>query len=59
MLVGGIAGRSIFSFMDEFSDYNQVKMDPCDAGKTVFSISIDNFNHIVMPFGLKNTSTTY
>ena len=30
-----------------------------DAEKTTFKTSIGNFYYTVMPFGLKNTSTTY
>ena len=34
MLIDSAAGPSIFSFMDGFSSYNQIRMSPKDATKT-------------------------
>ena len=45
--------------MDGFSKYNQIWIVPKDAEKTAFKTPICNFYHTVMPFGLKNASTTY
>lgn len=36
ILVDTIIGHSIFYFMDGFSSYNQIRMDPSDAEKTAF-----------------------
>ena len=36
MLVGNIAKFNVFSFMDGFSDYNQIKMAPEDMEKITF-----------------------
>ena len=49
----------MFSFMDEFSGYNQIKMVLRDAEKTAFKTPIGNFYYTVMPFGLKNIGVTY
>ena len=49
----------MFSFMDSFSGYNQIKMAPKDAKKTVFRTPMGNFYYTVMPFGLKNAGATY
>ena len=49
----------MFSFMDGFSGYNQIRMAPRDAKKTAFRTPICNFYYTVIPFGLKNTSATY
>ncbi|KAA3452473.1 RNA-directed DNA polymerase (Reverse transcriptase), Ribonuclease H-like protein [Gossypium australe] len=35
-LVDNTAGYSLFSFMDGFSEYNQIKMHPEDIDKTIF-----------------------
>ena len=49
----------MFSFMDGFNGYNQIRMAPKDAEKTAFRTTIGNFYYTVMPFGLKNASATY
>ena len=36
MLIDLVAGHAIFSFMDGFSSYNQIRMSPKDAAKTTF-----------------------
>ena len=51
-LVDVIAGHEMFSFMDGFSEYNQIKMAKEDAEKTAFRTPFGNFYYIVMPFGL-------
>uniref|UniRef100_A0A2N9HRJ9 Integrase zinc-binding domain-containing protein n=1 Tax=Fagus sylvatica TaxID=28930 RepID=A0A2N9HRJ9_FAGSY len=48
------AGHAMFSFMDGFSGYNQIRMSTRDAEKTAFRTPIGNFYYTVMPFGLKN-----
>ena len=52
-------GHAMFSFMEGFSSYNQIKMSSKDAPKTAFQTPIGNFYYIVMPFGLENARTTY
>ena len=59
MLIDSAAGHAIFSFMDGFSGYNQIRMSPKDAAKTTFRTPIGNFYYTVMPFGLKNAGATY
>lgn len=49
----------MFSFIDGFNDYNQIKIDSGGAEKTTFSTPMDNFHYKVMPFRMKNTGTTY
>ena len=36
MLIDSAAGHAIFSFMDGFSGYNQIRMSPKDATKITF-----------------------
>jgi len=50
---------SLFSFMDGFSSYNQIKMASEDMEKTTFITLWGTFCYKVMPFGLKNVGTTY
>jgi hypothetical protein len=59
LLIDSAAGHVMFSFMDGFSDYNQILMSPKDAEKTAFCTPIGNFYCIFMPFGLKNAGATY
>ena len=59
LLIDSVAGNTMFSFMDGFSGYNQIRMAPKDAEKTAFRTPIVNFYYIVMPFGLKNAGATY
>jgi len=50
---------ALFSFMDGFSGYNQIKMAPEDMEKTTFVTLWGTFYYKVMSFGLKNTRATY
>ena len=54
-LVDSTVGHRLFSFMDAFSGYNQIRMDEADQEKTLFVTSCNK----VMPFGLKNAGATY
>ena len=49
----------MFSFMDGYSGYNQIRMATKDAEKTAFRTPIGNFYYTMMPFGLKNVGATY
>ena len=50
---------SMFSFVDGYTGYNQIRMAAKDAKKTAFRTPIGNFHYTMMPFGLKNVGTTY
>ncbi|KAG8492013.1 hypothetical protein CXB51_015340 [Gossypium anomalum] len=58
-LVDNTAGYSLFSFMDGFSGYNQIKMHLEDMDKTTFITLWGTFYYKVIPFGLKNAGATY
>ena len=49
----------VFSYMDGFSGYNQIKMADEDKLKTAFVTHQGTFVYDVMPFGLKNAEATY
>ena len=59
MLVDSTAKFKVFSFIDGFSGYNQIKMAPEDMEKTSFITPWGTFFYKVMPFGLKNAGATY
>ena len=58
-LVDNIAKHSLFSFMNGFSSYNQIRMTLEGMKKTIFLIMWETFRYKVMPFGLKNAGATY
>ena len=59
LLVDNTAGHALLSFMDGFLGYNQIKMALEDMEKTSFITPWGMYYYKVMPFGLKNASTTY
>ena len=59
ILIDNTAQHKVFSFMDGFSGYNQIKMAPEDMEKTTFVTQWGTFCYKVMPFGLKNAGATY
>ena len=58
-LVDASTGHKILSFMNTFSKYNHISMDPIDQEKTMLIIEEWLLYYKVMSFGLKNASTTY
>ena len=47
------------SVLDTFQGYHQIALATEDQEKTTFISPDTNYHYIVMPFGLKNASTTY
>jgi hypothetical protein len=58
-LIDGASEYKMLSFMDAYSGYNQIKMNPTDAPHTTFMTNTCNYFYNVMPFGLKNAGATY
>ncbi|KAL0715986.1 hypothetical protein Bca4012_065308 [Brassica carinata] len=58
-LVEATAGNKLLSFMDAFSGYNQIMMNPDDREKTAFITDRGKYCYKVMPFGLQNAGATY
>ena len=58
-IVDATAGHELLSFMDAFSGYNQINMDPNDQENTSFVTGQGTYCYRVMPFGLKNAGATY
>ena len=59
LIMDATAGHELLSFMDAFSGYNQINMDPGDQEKTSFVTAQGTYCYRVMPFGLKNAGATY
>ena len=59
LIVDAMAGHELLSFMDAFSGYNQIRMDPSDQEKTSFVTGQGTYCYQVMPFGLKNAGAKY
>ena len=59
LVVDATAGHELLGFMDAFSGYNQISMDPDDQEKSSFVTGQGTYCYRVMPFGLKNAGTTY
>ena len=58
-LVDASVGHHILSFIDAFSGYNQIMMNPSDQENTAFITKEGLYYYKVMPFGLKNDGATY
>lgn len=54
-----VASHKMYSFIDGYSGYNQVKLALEDREKTAFIIEWEAFYDLVMPFGLCNAPTTF
>ena len=59
LIVDATTGHELLSFMDAFSGYNQISMDPGDQEKTSFVTAQGTYFYRVMSFGLKNARATY
>ena len=58
-VLDSVAGHKMYSFLDGFSGYNQVRMHPNGEEKTEFVIEWGVFVAVVMMFGLKTAPTTF
>ena len=58
-LVDNTGTNAVFSSMDGFSGYNQIKTAEEDKSKTTFVTHWGIFVYDVMPFGLKNAGAIY
>ena len=54
-----VAGAEAYSFLDGFSDYNQLSIELRDQHKMAFSTNLGTFAYKVMPFGLTNATSTF
>nr|GFC01464.1 reverse transcriptase domain-containing protein [Tanacetum cinerariifolium] len=54
-----LAANEYYSFLDEFSGYFQIPIDPKDQEKTTFICPYGTFTYKRMPFGLCNAPGTF
>ncbi|GJX55339.1 reverse transcriptase domain-containing protein [Tanacetum coccineum] len=54
-----LAGNEYYCFLDGFSGYFQIPIDPKDQEKTTFTCPYGTFAYRRMPFGLCNASGTF
>ena len=59
LLIDSMAGNVMFSFIDDFNGYNQIRMASRDVEKITFRTPMGNFYYTVIPFGLKDVGATY
>ena len=58
-VIANTTTNMLFSFMDGFLGYNQIKMAEEDKAKMVFTTHCGTYAYDVMPFNLKNASAIY
>jgi len=58
-LIDGAAKQEMLSFLDAYSNYNQIRMDPMNEEKMTFITESTKFCYKVMPFELKTDEATY
>ncbi|KAK8935602.1 hypothetical protein KSP39_PZI013848 [Platanthera zijinensis] len=54
-----LAGNDFYCFLDGYSGYNQITIDPADQEKTTFTCPYGTFAFRRMPFGLCNAPATF
>ncbi|GKD99380.1 reverse transcriptase domain-containing protein, partial [Tanacetum coccineum] len=54
-----LAGNKYYCFLDGFSRYFQIPIDPQDQEKTTFTCPYETFAYRRMPFGLCNAPSTF
>jgi Reverse transcriptase (RNA-dependent DNA polymerase) len=59
IIIDHTSSYEVFSFMDGYAGYNQIKMTPEDEKHTAFRTPNGIYCYKVMPFGLKNAGATY
>ncbi|KAL1545228.1 hypothetical protein AAHA92_21976 [Salvia divinorum] len=54
-----LAGKQYFSFLDDYSGYFQIYVDPEDQEKMTFTFPFGTYAYRRMPFGLCNAPGTF
>ena len=58
-VIDSTAGCELLSFLDAYSGYHQIKLDPADRLKTAFITPFGAFCYLTMTFGLRNDGATF
>lgn len=53
-LIGGASDFRLLCFLDAYSGYKQIRMNPLEAPKMEFMTNENNYYYEVMPFRIKN-----
>ena len=59
VMIDNTCGFKRMSFMDDFSEYNQIKMYSEDEKHTSFQTLLGVYCYTMIPFRLKNAGATY
>ena len=54
-----LAGKSFYCFLDGYSGYNQIVINPKDQEKTTFTCPFGTYVYRRMPFSLCNAPATF
>ena len=55
----GVDSQEMYSFIDGFSGYHQIRIPKEDHNKTTFVTEWGCFQYTVLPFGMKNASRIF
>ena len=58
-VLDAVVGHEVYSFLDGFNEYNQIRMQPDNQEKTTFVTEWGVFVAVVMMFGLTTTLATF
>src|SRR4051812_37993624 len=58
-VIESTAGCELLSFLDAYSGYHQIKLNPADRLKTAFITPFGAFCYLTMTFGLRNAGATF
>jgi len=54
-----LAGKYFYCFLDGYSEYNQIVINPKDQEKITFTCLFGTYAYRRMPFGICNSITTF
>ena len=54
-----LVGKSFYCFLDGYSGYNQIVINPEDQEKTIFTCPFGTYAYKRMPYGLSNAPATF
>ena len=58
-VIDSTAGCELLSFLDAYSGYHQIKLNPADRLKTAFITPFRAFYYLTMVFGLRNAGAIF